>query len=467
MSADWLSPFEKLLAERQLPALTKAEISLLLEATGQWQAGNAAQLGQFWQSLLANRLSSDPLFRTNPWPAIEKTVTAFREVLGGTGPWEPVQQAITEQRVALQQQQIEMLHQLKFHLEDQFEQAQKRLDYFQNLHDTVRAELFALHELSCFINSTLQLQSVLNYTVDGVVGVLGISHMGIALFNPEDELELSAGHGLAVTPGHLLASGGLIDRVITTKQSLRLDDIQSANLPHDDITWLAPGVRSVMVFPLIKTDKVLGVMFLGESEPGAIAIENFDFVNVLVPHVAAAIHNAELFQRLNQLAIRDGVTGLYNHRYFQERLQQNLDIARRYLRPFSLLMIDIDHFKAVNDTYGHPVGDQVLQVVAKRLATALRVTDLIARYGGEEFAIQLLETPNDKAFLVAHRLVHLLRESPVLLPKNAEPIEVTISVGVATFPQDGASVTEIIHFADRGLYQAKRAGRNRVGQVEE
>src|SRR5690606_24946432 len=154
---------------------------------------------------------------------------------------------------------------------------------------------------------------------------------------------------------------------------------------------------AVALFPLVKAEITMGVLVLGDRTGRGIPIPTTDFVNVLVPHIASALHNAELYQKLNQMAITDGLTGLFNHRYFHERLQHSIEMSKRYMRPFSLLMIDIDHFKAFNDTYGHQAGDRVLRFVAKKLKQTLRGTDILARYGGEEFAIQLLETPNDRA----------------------------------------------------------------------
>lgn len=167
---------------------------------------------------------------------------------------------------------------------------------------------------------------------------------------------------------------------------------------------------------------------------------------------------------LEALSTHDGLTGLSNHREFQRQMDGAIAHFRRYGRPFALLMLDLDRFKAVNDTHGHQAGDEVLRAVADRIRTEVRPTDQVARYGGEEFAVILSETPGPEALAVAERIRAAIAARPVALAEGA--VQITISIGVATFPEDAESGTQIVAAADRALYAAKNAGRNRVVRHE-
>jgi diguanylate cyclase (GGDEF)-like protein len=158
------------------------------------------------------------------------------------------------------------------------------------------------------------------------------------------------------------------------------------------------------------------------------------------------------------MATTDGLTGLLNHRTFQVRLDEHLLTAQRYGRRLSLILCDIDHFKSVNDTYGHPVGDQVLRGVSRILAKEARTTDLVARYGGEEFAVVMPETDSAGGLVIAERIRARIAQ---LVTETAQgPLRVTMSLGLATSPEDGQRKSELIERADACLYHAKRHGRN-------
>ncbi len=167
-------------------------------------------------------------------------------------------------------------------------------------------------------------------------------------------------------------------------------------------------------------------------------------------------------EELRQLAITDGLTGLYNYRYFKEQLLLELNRARRHNSHVSLFMIDIDHFKQYNDNHGHPAGDLVLQTIARLLKENVRNIDLAARYGGEEFALVLMETRKDDACRVAEKLRKLIEKHKFEFEDSQPNGKITISAGVATFPEDGQDFDNLVAAADRRLYQAKQDGRNQV-----
>ncbi len=179
--------------------------------------------------------------------------------------------------------------------------------------------------------------------------------------------------------------------------------------------------------------------------------------------LAKYLLKARDFEYQYKLATIDGLTELYNHRYFQDTLRKQIDIARRYNQAFSLIIIDIDFFKKFNDTYGHQAGDAVLRQVAKILKNNSRATDYVCRYGGEEMTIILPNTSAEDALFNANRICKAVAETPFHLTP-VDKVNVTISLGVSTFPDNAQTPQDLIEWADKGLYYAKEHGRNQVGR---
>ncbi|MEI7990546.1 MAG: GGDEF domain-containing protein, partial [Chloroflexota bacterium] len=174
--------------------------------------------------------------------------------------------------------------------------------------------------------------------------------------------------------------------------------------------------------------------------------------------------NARLFTRMEELATTDPLTGLYNRRHFFVMAENELERALRYEKPLIVMMLDFDHFKSVNDTYGHRVGDQTLQAVAKLCTHELRKMDIIGRYGGDEFAIILPETEKEEGFEVADRLRRSVAETPILCHRGS--IHITISIGLANLTKESPSIELLLDLADQALYNAKQAGRNHITALE-
>lgn len=179
--------------------------------------------------------------------------------------------------------------------------------------------------------------------------------------------------------------------------------------------------------------------------------------------LAKYLMKARDFEYQYKLATIDGLTELYNHRYFQDALRKQMEISRRYNQPFSLIIVDIDFFKKFNDTYGHQVGDAVLRQVAKILKNNSRVTDYVCRYGGEEMTIILPNANAEDALFNANRICKAVADTPFHLTP-VEKVNVTISLGVSTFPDNAQTPQDLIEWADKGLYYAKEHGRNQVGR---
>lgn len=174
----------------------------------------------------------------------------------------------------------------------------------------------------------------------------------------------------------------------------------------------------------------------------------------------------ELNESLKSLAVRDGLTGLFNRRYFDEALTTEIARCQRTSRVCSLLFLDVDHFKRYNDTNGHPQGDELLKTLAGILTRRLRKTDIVARYGGEEFVMLLPETSRDNALYCAEQICRLVREHTFPGQQHQPQGMVTVSIGVASFPDDGSDSLSLVYKADSALYRAKEEGRNRVCAAE-
>ena len=172
------------------------------------------------------------------------------------------------------------------------------------------------------------------------------------------------------------------------------------------------------------------------------------------------------FEYQYKLATIDGLTELYNHRYFQDSLKNQIEISKRYSQPFSLIIVDIDFFKKFNDTYGHQTGDAVLKQVAQTLKRNSRTTDIVCRYGGEEMSIILPNTTAEEALFNANRICKAVAEKEFQF-NSSQTGNVTISVGAATYPDNAESAQQLIEYADKCLYYAKEHGRNQVGKYEE
>ena len=221
------------------------------------------------------------------------------------------------------------------------------------------------------------------------------------------------------------------------------------------------GMRGLLMLPLIAKGEPIGVVELtspgrATDDPGKITL-----ARTMANEAAMALENARAYEAVRDLADRDPLTGFFNHRYLHERLAEEVVRAIRTGRPVSVLMLDLDDFKLVNDTFGHVYGDRVLVYVAETLRAALRASDVAARYGGDEFAVILPETSAPDAATVAERILAGFRANP-FSPEGRTPIPVGSSIGVATHPGDGRTATDLIAAADAGLYAAKSEGGSRV-----
>ncbi len=238
--------------------------------------------------------------------------------------------------------------------------------------------------------------------------------------------------------------------------------LSSIGLPQDH-----PPVRSFLGVPMILRDKVIGGMAVANKQDGAgYTDEDKDFLTLLAFQAAAAVEQFRLFEETQRQAVTDGLSGLFNHREFQRRLQDELERCKRYGRDFSLLLVDVDYFKSFNDIHGHPFGDLILKEIASLIQKTVRTMDIPARYGGEEFAVIAPETTAENAKLLAERLRKIISAHPFLTPAGQQAA-LSVSIGLASFPLDAQDREGLIRATDQALYFAKEAGRNCVRPYSE
>jgi diguanylate cyclase (GGDEF)-like protein len=268
---------------------------------------------------------------------------------------------------------------------------------------------------------------------------------------------------------------GLVGRVAERRRGIvladggdprRIDKEVSEARPSDDRQLLALRLMrspSVLLVPLATSSRTVGVAVFAHRRPGRYDGRDLALLQSVANLVAGAILNARLHRSLRALAVTDGLTGLTNHRRLQEILREEVWRARRYERPVSVIMCDVDFFKHYNDTFGHPQGDELLRRMARVLARSVRATDTVARYGGEEFCIVLPETDRLRAEQMAERLRRAIGKTPFPGRQPDGPmVQKTMSFGVASFPQDTDEPDQLVPLADEALYRAKRNGKNQV-----
>lgn len=228
------------------------------------------------------------------------------------------------------------------------------------------------------------------------------------------------------------------------------------------------AVQSLAILPLVRRQELIGTLNLGSFDKGRfVAGMATDFIERMGGIVAISLENVVNGERLKHFGLTDALTGVYNRRYFEQRLYDEVARVKRHNQGLSCLFLDIDHFKRINDTFGHQAGDVALREVAARIRSCLRSCDVLVRYGGEEFAALLVETTEGGAKTSAERVCAGVAEKPFLLPDGTE-LPITLSIGVATLRDYDSSLNiegvarHLVERADQGVYRAKEAGRNRV-----
>ena len=337
-------------------------------------------------------------------------------------------------------------------------------------------DLMTLNNASKMISASLDIEEIFNSSVDMFTEVAQSTKGSILYYEKEKkELVLKAIKGdydKSIIGSSIAIEKDVIDYFKENQGGIILTELRESEKTM--INYYIKNkdffnkIKSEVLIPLIANDEFIGIILLGMRfmEDGYKS-DNMEVFATLGSQIAVSTYNAKLYN----LAITDGMTKLYLHRYFQSRLEEELERAKRYKRDLSFLMTDIDHFKKFNDTYGHQIGDEVLKIVANVIKSRVRKSDIAARYGGEEFAVVLPETSEDGAVQLAEYIRKEIEES--VLEVDGRELKVTISIGVSHF--NGYSMVdiskeEIIKKADTALYKSKESGRNKVtkfGNIKE
>jgi two-component system cell cycle response regulator len=320
-----------------------------------------------------------------------------------------------------------------------------------------RQPLEILLSLTRLLSEERSLEESLQATTDAGLELVPCDHASLRLFDEDRASLLSharSGEGSMRPPAPFRAREGVLGLVADTGRAALVLDSQTDERFADRPIGFA--VRSLVAVPLMAGGQVMGVLSASSKEPNVFGERDRDLLQLLANCTVPAIESA----RLVHLAETDDLTRVYNHRVLVPRLTEEVSRAARHGTPLSLLMLDLDHFKHVNDRYGHVVGDEVLRGFVDRVRAEVRQHDLFIRRGGEEFLLIMPSTGGEEALTVAERIRARVASSPIETQKRG-PVDLTVSIGVATWAEPDDARTLESH-ADAALYRAKDEGRNRV-----
>ena len=328
-------------------------------------------------------------------------------------------------------------------------------------------QLAAYNDIAKALTSTLELGEVLQLVMQKVRELLRPRNWSLLLLDERTgrlAFEIAVGEGAEALKGLQVSVGeGIAGQVFREGRARRVDDVQGdpAFSPRFDRAS-AFQTRSVVAAPLRSRGRVLGVIELvnGEGDP-RFSDEDVVALSAIADFAAIAIDNARNFQRVQELTLTDEHTGVYNARHLRAVMEQEVLRSRRFHHPLSLIFLDLDHFKRVNDTHGHLAGSACLREVGDLLVATSRQVDVVCRYGGDEFAVLLVETGADGAVAIAERVREVLAEH-VFLQREGVHARLSASLGVATFPDHTRDAQGLLRAADFAMYAAKAEGRNKV-----
>jgi diguanylate cyclase (GGDEF)-like protein len=319
------------------------------------------------------------------------------------------------------------------------------------------AQLEAINHIARQTTAVLDINELLGKVSTFVLQAFPVDH--VAIYLKESDHFVFLEHRGRLTPidaagSSFPTSAGLSGRAVSTEKAVLENDVQNA---RDYI----PGfkeTRAELCIPLQSFGETMGVLCLESARINAFDPADLPALESVADICANAIQNARYVQRVRHMAYVDGLTGIYNRRFFETRIEEEIERAKRYQGAMSVIMFDIDHFKRLNDEFGHLLGDDVLRQVSNLFNQNLRKADVACRFGGEEFAIIVPETTGEDAYAVADKLRRVIAQT--LFP--GVPRAVTVTAGVASYPVNGTTRDELVKAADEALYAGKQAGRNTV-----
>ncbi len=331
-------------------------------------------------------------------------------------------------------------------------------------HNEQKQNNFQEYELS-LLNST-GLHQLLKIILEQHRERFNLSDVTLLLLDPEYELRRL----LDTSPSQLGWRKHLLFTEDTSTISQYFSVLRKPKLaPYSQYShqFLFPDahvIQSVAILPLIRNNHFIGALNLGSRSPNRFQADmGTQFLQHLAAVISACIDNARLQENIKRIGLLDPLTGINNRRFFDQRVAEEVNLATRQHSSLACLFVDLDHFKKVNDNYGHQTGDAVLKKVAQGLAEIMRTSDVLARYGGEEFVILLANTEQQAAYDIAERIRKTIADVVFHIDHNTR-LSVTLSIGLAVMNKNTAIRTaeQLLHHADKAVYEAKVAGRNQV-----
>lgn len=343
----------------------------------------------------------------------------------------------------------------------------------------VKKKIGDLNDITEALRSTMDLDSVLQLILRSLTKEIGFDRAFIFLLETENFKEVLKGTiGIGV-PVELLHAFNfpisnppfyVIDKTVLEKRPFIIRDAKKDPSCNKTMVELL-DLEEFATVPLEAHDKVLGVLVVDRTDKENpayrhISDEEISLLSIFANQAAIAILNAKMYEKINMLSVTDGLTGLYNHRYFHEQLDKELKRAGRLGSKFALVFLDIDYFKNYNDINGHLAGDNLLKVLSEIINSSVRDYDVAARYGGEEFIIILPGDSMDEAFSFAEKLRKQVQHYKFANEEKQPGGDLTISLGVSVYPDDGKTASALIMAADKGMYKSKKIGKNKVSHIK-
>lgn len=349
-------------------------------------------------------------------------------------------------------------------LNHSFQVANKRLeDTNEKLNKSV-AEFYTLHQISRAITTIMDVKELLKFVNDVIIGVMGVNYSTVILLNKENgKMEIKMTNITSVE--ELKIMKGNIDceeliNVISTGHSLVENNVDESTYKFT----IGREIKSLLCIPLSSKNETHGMVLIELKRIGFFDEEHLKFLSVIANQISVALENVGLYEKMQTMATIDGLTRIYNRLYFHELLSKEMIKADQGGYPMAVSIFDIDFFKKFNDTYGHLFGDRVLKTISRAAKDSIRNEDAIARYGGEEFVILMPNTTSEQAL----KLIEKVRKkiSSTNVKEETVSASVTASFGIACYPVNGSTESEILSAADTALYKAKGEGRNCVRVFE-
>lgn len=331
-------------------------------------------------------------------------------------------------------------------------QLKKRIVTLESQLEEIRLQSHVLLDIARALNASLDTKVIATNIISAIVSLISIDQASVCLYREKtQDFEV-----IGVFDSGTLSPQMPPDFDLSFLSQILNQGVTYYQLPQGLQNW-----QWICCLPLQNAQHKIGAINIHALRQAEITSEQMEFLETVAGHASSALENALLYKRVEQESITDGLTGMYNHRYFQKRLQEHISLCQRSKRlvSFGLLIIDIDYFKLFNDCYGHQFGDTVLQTIVRELYNNLREGDLIARYGGEEFVVLVPEATEKIILFIGEKIRHIIEKIRIHYPQTNEDVSVTVSIGATLWhPSDSPNV--LISRADQALYKAKRTGRN-------